>query len=383
MTSRTRNVALGIGGGLAILLIAGRLALPDMVKYYVNRSLNANTSYSGHVDDVDIALIRGAYVIQGITIDKRGGTAPVPFMVIDTMDLSVQWKALIQGSLVAEVELLRPRVNFVSGPTEADKQAGSDVDWRQQVKELAPLRINRFAVKDGEVHYSDFSTQPKVDVRMTNLDLEAYNLTNSESLSGTLVATVDATGRVQDYGDFTVHSTLDPYADAATFDLAASMTGVKLTSMNDLLQAYGKLDVKSGSMDVYSEVTAKQGNFTGYVKPMFTDLQVFSIQQDIGQNGDGPLRVAWESVVGAGAKVLKNNPTDRVAAKIPIKGTVTAPAVDAWSAALSTVSNAYVEALRRGLESHANPQDNANDSVAGEPERRGLFNRQAKGPNAP
>jgi len=33
----------------------------------------------------------------------------------------------------------------------------------QKIKQLYPLKINRFAVHNGELHYRDFSKEPSVD----------------------------------------------------------------------------------------------------------------------------------------------------------------------------------------------------------------------------
>ncbi|MBS1526668.1 MAG: hypothetical protein JST19_13510 [Bacteroidetes bacterium] len=52
-------------------LIVFRLALPGIVKHYVNKQLNALPGYTGHVNDIDIALWRGAYVIKGLHLKKR------------------------------------------------------------------------------------------------------------------------------------------------------------------------------------------------------------------------------------------------------------------------------------------------------------------------
>ena len=57
---------------VAVVLIATRAALPYAVKDYVNRTLHGLEAYDGSVDDVDLALWRGAYRIDGIRIVKRG-----------------------------------------------------------------------------------------------------------------------------------------------------------------------------------------------------------------------------------------------------------------------------------------------------------------------
>lgn len=61
-------ISLGI---VVFLLLLLRLFLPSIVLHFVNKELKDMEEYTGHVEDIDIALIRGAYVIDGIEILKR------------------------------------------------------------------------------------------------------------------------------------------------------------------------------------------------------------------------------------------------------------------------------------------------------------------------
>ncbi|MES2645048.1 MAG: DUF748 domain-containing protein [Myxococcota bacterium] len=369
-------------GVLCVLLIGLRLALPTIVKKYVNHLLATNPDYHGHVDDIDIALLRGAYVINRVVITKVGGTSPIPFLEIDSIDLSVEWKALFDGALVAEVEVHRPRVNFVNGATAASDQAGAEVDWRKQVKDLVPLEINRFAVYDGDVHYVEFpsenATKPSIDLRMTELRVEAYNLTNSQDLAGTLVATVDASGRPLDLGDLKVHAVVDPYADAPTFDLDAQLQAVPVTRLNEYITKYALVDVEAGTMEIYAELAASNGAFDGYVKPMFADMKVFSLKKEVEEDKDGPLRLAWEALVGGAKGVLQNDKTGRVALKVPLSGKLDNPKVGAWPAVFSAVGNAFIEALFRGLDHEVSMNDVVGPAPEAEPKekKKGLFGKK-------
>ena len=101
------------GIALAALLIAIRVALPEFIKDFVNKRLAALDSYDGSVADVDLALWRGAYRIDGIRIVKTGTKEPTPFFAGDRIDLSIEWRSLVRGSMVSEAVLLQPNVNFV------------------------------------------------------------------------------------------------------------------------------------------------------------------------------------------------------------------------------------------------------------------------------
>ncbi|WP_276497114.1 hypothetical protein [Pontibacter litorisediminis] len=72
-----------------LLLIALRLALPYLVKDYVNRTLEGLPGYTGHVADIDLHLYRGAYAIDGLVLEEEGGNPDHPFLRIPRTDLSI------------------------------------------------------------------------------------------------------------------------------------------------------------------------------------------------------------------------------------------------------------------------------------------------------
>src|SRR5665213_4623748 len=71
--SKKRKILFIILGSLLIILIALRIALPYILLKVVNRELTRVKGYSGHVNDIDVALIRGAYTLKQTKLDKTGG----------------------------------------------------------------------------------------------------------------------------------------------------------------------------------------------------------------------------------------------------------------------------------------------------------------------
>lgn len=350
MFTRISRTTLIILGTIVALLVGFRIALPTILTSAVNRQLATNPEYEGRIRGVNIALFRGAYVINDLELIKRGSNIPVTFLAIDEIDLSVQWAALLRGQVVAEVELYHPVLNFVNGPTDAQKQAGGGVDWRVQMKQLVPLEISRFAVYGGEVHYADFSTTPTVDVFADLLEVEATNLTNTENRTGTMVAQVEASCRPMKIGSLTANVSLDPYADQPTFDLNAKLLGLDLTRVNSFISAYGKVDIERGTLEVFTEVAAREGRLVGYVKPMLSGVRVLDLRKEIERDREGPLRIAWEVLVGGAKGLLTNDESGRMAVKVEFDGPIGGPQVATWEAVLSTLKNAFIEAMARGLD---------------------------------
>jgi uncharacterized protein involved in outer membrane biogenesis len=330
---------------IIVVLVALRIALPYIVKDYVNKTLDEIEGYQGHVADIDISLIRGAYQIKGVEIEETSGKVPVPFFSADVIDLSVEWSALLKGSVVGEIEVYNPKINFVAGAEEKDVEETGE-NWQDKVRELFPLRINRFQIIDGEVHYRNFTSDPQVNVYLSDLMVTATNITNSEKISESMVAKLKAEGTAMDQGKFNLSLDYDPYAQQPTFDLTAELEGVQLTKLNDFLKAYGNFDVQKGTFGLYTEFAASEGKFDGYVKPLIHDIEVFSWEAD----DRNFLEKMWEAVVGVVAGVVENPEEEQIGTVVPVSGRFDDPDVNIWSTIGTLLRNAFIEALIPGVE---------------------------------
>ncbi len=48
-----------------------------------------------------------------------------------------------------------------------------------------------------------------------------------------------------------------------------------MKSMNNLWRSYGNFDVVAGQFSFYSELSVRNGNVEGYVKPLFHNMDVY------------------------------------------------------------------------------------------------------------
>ena len=62
---KRRDRILLVLGIVVVLLVGARVALPYLRQGRINRRLMALESYDGQVEDVDLALWRGAYRLDG------------------------------------------------------------------------------------------------------------------------------------------------------------------------------------------------------------------------------------------------------------------------------------------------------------------------------
>ena len=127
---------------LIVLLIAGRLAMPRLLRNYVNRTLDRSQMYQGKIGDIDVNLWRGAYAIHDVRLVKMTGNVPVPFFAAKRVEFAVQWNAILHGKIVGRFQVDQPELNFVDAPTRGESQSGDGGPWLQMIRDLFPFQIN-------------------------------------------------------------------------------------------------------------------------------------------------------------------------------------------------------------------------------------------------
>jgi hypothetical protein len=347
---RRRPVLLSLLVLLVVALIGARLVLPTLVRDYINGVLADNGAYTGHVADVDLALWRGGGEIRGLEIVKRNGEVPVPLLALPRAYGSLQWGALLRhGELVLEATVEKPALHLVAGPNQAEQQFGEGGRWQETVEALTPIRVDRLTVRDGRVHFHDFHSEPRVDVSLSDISLEARNLTNIRDPEDELPAHARLTATPMTAGQVIVTADLDPLARAPRFDVDAEIKGLELEPWNSFLRAYGGFDVESGTIAVYAEVEAREGRFDGYLKPFVLGLDVLDVEAE--KEEQNWFESAWEAVVGGTAELLQNQSAEQLATRVPLSGSVENPETEFWPTFVNVLRNAFVEAFAQRLES--------------------------------
>jgi hypothetical protein len=345
---RWRIVALSL---LVLIVLGGigRAMLPSLVRDYVNRTLDRNPLYAGTVGEVQIHLWRGAYSILDVRISKTSGNVPVPFFAAQRVDFAVEWNALLHRKVVARVLMDHPEINFVVAPS-GETQTGAEGPWLQMIRELSPFKINSTLIKNGAIHFRAYTTEKPVDVYLSQVEGSIDNLGNIRDESTPLLSTVQARALVMDQAKVEYKMTLDPFSYHPTFHMATRLLGLDVTKINDFALAYGKFDFKRGWFDLVVETDAKEGQLTGYAKPLFRNLKVFSLTEDLKE--DNVLQFFWQALVGAATSLFKNHSRDQFGTLIPFSGDLSgATSADILATVGNVLRNAFIRAYLPRLES--------------------------------
>jgi len=332
---------------IALILLVAFLAVWYLTPIYLLKFLNAKgdslPDYHLHIEQVQINPWNCSLDLNDLVLKKKSNKIPVPFFTCPRVHIATQWEEILHWSLRSRITITKPVVNFVNGPTEDTSQTALEPEWVTAVKQLVPLRINRFTVVDGDIHYYDFHADPEINMEMTDVELSLDNLTNSKHLSTLMPTTAEMTGRPFKRGRLNVHLACNTDLKQPTFAEKIALENIPAPALNSFLAKYGSVYAKTGNLAFYSEMVSAKGGYNGYAKPFFQDLVFEPMPKD-----RGGLAEIWSALVN-GVKDIFENDQDAVATTIPISGRYTDPDVDFWSAAFGVIENAWFQALSHGF----------------------------------
>ena len=272
-------------------LIVFRLFLPLIVKNYVNKTLNNIPGYHGHVEDIDIALWRGAYTIDSLVLIKENAENETPLLDFPETDISIEWKSLLKGKVVSEIEMHSPKFNYIfedQQDTTAVENPKTE-DWTKALTDLVPIDINHLQVYNGTANFVQLSSDPQIDMFMQKVNLQATNLSNVINNEKPLPSNIQATAVSIGGGNVKLHGNMNLLKEIPDMDIDFSLQKARATGINDLIQRYAGVDFESGTFELYSEIAINDAYLKGYIKPMFINTKL------IGKDEEGGLfKKLWE-----------------------------------------------------------------------------------------
>lgn len=334
-------------GAAIVLLIAFRAVLPLLIKDKINWFLaNKMDAYTGSIEDFDLSLWRGAYQIQGLIIEKKNSTNEKPILRLREADLSLSWRALFQGQILADAVFYDPLVVFADSRDEKKKQVGADdKNWDEVFNKLIPFHIESIRALNGRIEFENRdSLKTPVYLWLSEIELDIRNIRNTSRDSEDLYANLTMTSTVQDSAKLWARGHFNL---SKSFDLDAKLERVNLALFNPLFKVYGPFDVEKGTLTIDAELANNGKSLKGYIKPIITDLNVIELKERY----EKPQQTGTEIVVGVGLYLLKNSKSRSAGTVLEIQGSLADPKLDYWGALWTAVKNSFGEPdIKPGLE---------------------------------
>jgi hypothetical protein len=264
-------------------------------------------------------------------------------------DGTVEYSPTIKLVEVRHAAVNGVNVEYIHRSATAEAEAARVQEVRQAAARAnnAPnliLKIDQLQLTDGTVAYRDEAGSVPYRLYISELGVHVSDLSNQSSQG---VSALRLTGLFMGSGKTGLRGDFRPSKQAPDFDLNLAIDNTQLPSLNDLLRRYGRFDVQSGLMSIYTEVSVHDNQITGYVKPLFTDIQVYNYNKD---KGKPVLHQAYELMVGGAAHLLRNHSTQAVATKVDLSGKFQQPNVSTWQAIVELAHNAFINAIVPGFD---------------------------------
>ena len=296
-------------GGLIVL----RLLLPFICLQGFNWALaNKGQAYTGHLEDFDLSLYRGAYQLQGLVLKKRGTDLP-PFLEVKEIDLSIAWRALFHGKILIDADIDSAVVRLIDGAKKENQQYGVEED-KQVQKDFAdlvfPISIERLRVTKSAVYFTNYDFKKALPVSLEDVEFRVSDLRTQGM--GHLSPFV-AMATLQKHAKLAAQGSMDVLSARSQVDMDAQLTEFQINTVNDILRIYIPLDITRGTLDLYSELAMSQGKGNGYVNVFLNDADIISSKQDF----ISIKHFLFEIIAGVGNLILRNPKDNSLAFHMP------------------------------------------------------------------
>jgi Domain of Unknown Function (DUF748) len=297
--------------------------------------------------------IRGAVALDGIDLDYFKAITNKYNVVVKKGLLSakglVEYAPTIKVVDLQDATVRQVQIEYIHTPAKKGVVQQATAQTAQKAKDISDepgllLRARELKVVDSTVGFVNKAATPPYRVFLTNTNLTVSNFSNQRA-EGTAVARLN--GKFMGSGSTVVTATFRPERRGPDFDLHVSVENTDLRTMNDLLRAYGNFDVTAGKFSVFSEITVRHQRVEGYVKPLFSELDVYDPGQD---REKGAARKLYEKVVEGVSRVLKNVPREEVATVATISGPIESADANTIEAIVKLIQNAFFKAILPGFE---------------------------------
>jgi hypothetical protein len=340
-------IAVGLG-----LLVGLLFAATPLATAYFNRRLAGLPQFRGTVRRVRLIPWKRALALHDLRLFDRDHESDGAVLHVERADLVLSWAALRDLRLggCARIDgvdaVMIKRKTRAPGDTAEERPAMRA--WQAVLQTAFRVDLTRVAIANARVRFEDRSRDRPVSLLVDQIAVQANIGADNPAQLADFPAEVDLSARVGGSGELTVMTVANPAMPLPRFYAKMELRGLSLPEIHDFLREYAFVDVHRGSFEVFSEVLGAHGYYTGYLKPFFKDLEYKTLSD--------PSKNLVERTAGRVAKslfrLLKND-RGEIATKAPFEGNLTSFDVDIWTTIENLLRNAFVQALRQGLDSHS------------------------------
>jgi hypothetical protein len=237
----------GFIGAVLIVVFALAYLIDEPLRRRMERDLNNRLKgYTVRIGRVDFHPIGLSLDLEEAVISQNEHPDP-PVLEIPNLSASVHWKALFFGRIVADFEIDDPKLHFdltQFRQEEKDEVPIEEKGWQEALEAIYPLKINRFAIRNGDVTYNDKG--PFKPLHVSKLNFVTENIRNVKSEEGTYPSPIQAEGVVFDTGKIRLDGNADFLAEPhVALKINLQLENITLDYFKPITERY-QLSVRKG-----------------------------------------------------------------------------------------------------------------------------------------
>ncbi len=299
-----------------VSLLVLRLLLPYAALWGINWALDHKLGvYKGHVQDLDIHLYRGAYVLKDLEIKKSKSSLP-PILKVGDIDLSISWRAMLRKEISADILIQEMVLRLFDSQEKDKKQLGTgESGWKDTLNVIIPLKVESLKVENSALYFNNYDLVKAQPVQLEQVTLIAIGLRNRPANSADALSDFSAEAYLQGSARLQVNGQLDILADEPRACFSFSLVQLHLPTINQVLLAYVPLNIAEGDLRIYGETAISHGEVKGYTNVFLNNIQALESKQKYISFK----HFAYEIAFAFTNWVLKNRPEKSLAAHIPFQ----------------------------------------------------------------
>ena len=329
-----------------LILVIARLFAPVVIEKFINQKLDNKEGISGYIENIDLALFRGAYKIKGLTLYLQEKVTDTPSVYIETLDLSILWSAFFRGKIVANADMSNGEFKFIdelSTDNKLKKEVVNPDNWLTLINYAAPISVDKVTFNNIKTTLVFHAENTMHSSYLGNIEGEITNITNSHDFSGNQIAKFNIKGMLMSKAKVELSGSLNPETTLPTFDINFEMQRLPVFELDELIDFYTPLDVEKGEIDTALELASNNGDVNGYVKIGIYNANTFIWKEDIIKDDDGIFTGFFEGMVDIFTSLLEADKQDLLAINVPITGTISAIEISTWDALISLFHNGFID----------------------------------------
>ncbi len=330
-----------------LLCGAALIAFQPLVNWQTTKVLGVFEGYTSTYGKSWLHPLTLTWRVTDVKIVKESaGGKEEPFFSADTVEFTVDWRELLNRSLVANVTFDAPSIHLIAAAEKAAQQANPEIpDLGEKLTAVLPLKVQRVSITHAQVTFVDKTVKEFPRVALRELDATRENLSTRASLAKGEPTIIALSGTIQQSAQLTAWVSMDPLAKGLFFSGRFKIEALPLTELKGLISSETGLEFDRGTLDVFAQFDCNDGNLSGGIKPLIKNGHAV-------QGKPGVDNLLKTVVVDVALGVLSDRipGRDAVATVIPISGRITRPDIQLGVAVIGVIRNAFVQGV---VESYA------------------------------